>query len=206
MGWWLGMGSVTSAEAADKPPEVQRLQTFMDHLKSVTAEFDQQALDADADQPKESHGQFFAARPGRFRWDYTTPYKQMLISDGQTVWFYEPDLQQVTRSSAAKLNKSPAGFLTSGKRLEEIFTWEVVPGPDQDQPSVLLRPLQEGSLHWIAISLHPQREEITNFVVEDSLNHRSRIRFQNWRANTEIPAERFRFEVPNGVDVIDHKE
>lgn len=200
------MGSVSLAEAADKPPEVQRLQTFMDRLKSVTAEFDQQALDADADQPKESHGQFFAARPGRFRWDYTTPYKQMLVSDGQIVWFYEPDLQQVTRSSAVKLNKSPAGFLTSGKRLEEIFTWEVVPGPDQDPPSVLLRPLQEGSLHWISISMHPQREEITNFVVEDSLNHRSRIRFQNWRANPDIPAERFRFEVPNGVDVIDHKE
>lgn len=206
LGLWSGLA--TPAHAADKgatPPEVQRLQTFMDRLKSVEADFEQRLLDAEADQPRESRGQFSAARPGRFRWDYNTPFKQVIVADGQVVWFYEPDLSQVTRSPAAKLDKTPAGFLTSGKRLEEIFTWEVVPGPQNDQPAVVLRPLQEGSVHWIAITLHPQKEEIADFVVEDSLKHRSRFKFFNWRSNPDIPAGRFRFEPPKGVDVIDNK-
>ncbi|MBF0339802.1 MAG: outer membrane lipoprotein chaperone LolA [Magnetococcales bacterium] len=204
---FLGL-SVTGAAPAKSaaPPEVQRLQTFMDRLRSVEAEFEQRLLDADAPEPKESRGQFSASRPGKFRWDYTAPYKQVIVSDGKMVWFYEPDLKQVTRSSAGRLEKTPAGFLTSGKKLEEIFTWEVTPGPGENQPTVMLRPLQEGSLHWIAITLHPQKEEITDFLVEDSLKHRSRIRFLNWRANPDLPAERFRFEVPKGVDLIENND
>lgn len=207
MGFWLWMGHATAvlgAEPQDSPPEVKRLQAFLDHLKTVEAEFDQRLLDSNEEPPKISHGQFSAARPGLFRWDYTAPYQQLIVSDGQTVWFFEPELQQVTKSSAAKLDKSPAGFLTSGKRLEETFRWQVVPGPDKDQPTVMLHPLQEGSLNWIAIVLHPQRDEITDFLVEDSLHHRSRIRFTKWRANGEIPKERFHFEVPKGVDVIEN--
>ncbi|MBF0429311.1 MAG: outer membrane lipoprotein chaperone LolA [Magnetococcales bacterium] len=186
------------------PPEVKRLQGFLDQLRSVEAEFDQQLLDGDVSQPRESHGQFSAARPGRFSWDYTKPFKQLIVSDGRTIWFYEPDLKQVTRTSSGRLDKTLAGFLTSGKPLEEMFTWEVVPGPQKNQPTVTLHPLHEDSLRWIAITLQPQRDEIFDLLLEDSLRHRSRIRFSNWRANVNIPDERFRFEVPKGVDVIEN--
>ncbi len=205
----LGLSWYASAAEANKaviPPEVQRLQTFMDRLKSVEAGFEQKLLGADAPEPRESRGQFSASRPGLFRWDYSAPYKQVIVSDGRMVWFYEPDLKQVTRSPAGRLDKTPAGFLTSGKKLEEIFTWEVIPGPSPDRQAVMLYPLQEGSIRWIAITLHPQKEEISDFVVEDSLKHRSRIRFLNWRANETLPPDRFRFEVPKGVDVIENDE
>ncbi|MBF0627507.1 MAG: outer membrane lipoprotein chaperone LolA [Magnetococcales bacterium] len=191
---------------AAAPPEVRRLQAFMDHLRSVEAAFVQHLLDAETTEPKESRGQFSATRPGKFRWDYSAPYQQVIVSDGQQVWFYEPDLKQVTRTSAGRLDKTPAGFLTSGKKLEEIFTWEVGPGPKEGMLTVKLTPLQEGSIHWIAITLHPQKDEIADFVVEDSLKHRSRIEFLTWRANGEIASERFRFEVPKGVDVIENNE
>ncbi|MBF0273437.1 MAG: outer membrane lipoprotein chaperone LolA [Magnetococcales bacterium] len=190
----------------ETPPEVKRLQAFMDRLKSVEAEFEQRLLDAEAGEPQESRGQFSASRPGKFRWDYSAPYKQVIVSDGRMVWFYEPDLKQVTRSPAGRLEKTPAGFLTSGKKLEEIFTWEVTPSPKAGQMAVLLRPIHEGSIHWIAISLHPQKDEIDDFVVEDSLKHRSRIRFVNWRANGEVPPERFRFDVPKDVDIIENND
>ncbi|MBF0127076.1 MAG: outer membrane lipoprotein chaperone LolA [Magnetococcales bacterium] len=209
LGFWLGLGSATGLLAEEKktvPPEVQRLQTFLDRLRSLEADFVQRQLDGEGDQPRESRGQFSAARPGRFRWDYTTPFEQLILSDGQKVWFYEPDLKQATHSSAGKLDKTPAGFLTSGKRLEETFTWEVVPGPDKDLPTVMLYPLQEGSLRAFAITLHPQKDEIKDFLVEDSLRHRSRFVFHNWRANPDIPAEKFRFVPPKGVDVIENNE
>ncbi|MBF0416986.1 MAG: outer membrane lipoprotein chaperone LolA [Magnetococcales bacterium] len=189
-----------------KPPEVQRLQAFMDRLRTIEAEFEQQLLKGDAAEARDGRGLFLAARPGKFRWDYTAPYKQLIVSDGRAVWYYEPDLKQVTRSTTARLDKSPAGFLISGKRLEESFTWEVIPGQAEDRPAVVLTPLQAGSLRWIAITLDPKKEEISDFVVEDSLNNRSRILFRSWRVNSEIPAERFRFEVPKGVDVVEYSD
>ncbi|MEO5346289.1 MAG: outer-membrane lipoprotein carrier protein LolA [Magnetococcus sp. YQC-9] len=196
-----------AAQPAPQPPEVQRLQAFMDRLRSVDAEFEQRLLDdQDTAEPRDSRGRFQAVRPGKFRWDYNTPYKQSIVSDGRLVWFYEPDLKQVTRSTAARLDKTPAGFLISGKRIEESFTWEVIPGPTADQPAVRLTPLHEGSLRWIAITLHAKKDEIVDFVIEDSLKHRSRIHFINWHANVELPAERFRFEVPNGVDIVETSE
>ncbi|MBF0178780.1 MAG: outer membrane lipoprotein chaperone LolA [Magnetococcales bacterium] len=210
LGLWLGGVSVsTTAQAAETPampPEVQRLQAFLDKLKSLQADFVQHMPDAAGDQPRESRGQFSAARPGRFRWDYSAPYEQLILADGETVWFYEPDLKQVTRSPAGRLEKTPAGFLTSGKRLEETFTWEVKPGPDPKLPAVELRPLKEGTVKRISVTLWPDRDEIRDFIVEDSLQHRSLFTFSNWRPNAAIPAERFRFVVPKGVDVIENKE
>ncbi len=209
MGIWLLIGTATwgvTAETTEIPPEVKRLQAFLDRLHSVEADFYQRLLDNDEEEPKISQGQFSAARPGRFRWDYTEPFKQLIVADGQTIWFYEPDLKQVTKSSAERLDKSPAVFLTSNKRLEETFRWHVIPGPQADQPTIMLHPKEEGSLRWIAIALHPTRDEITDFMIEDSLHHRSRILFKNWRPNTKIPAERFHFTPPPGVDVIDDQE
>ncbi|MBF0613932.1 MAG: outer membrane lipoprotein chaperone LolA [Magnetococcales bacterium] len=207
---WVAAGVEAAppvASGGQQPPlEVRRLQAFMDHLVSVEAGFEQRILDADAPEPKESRGRFAASRPGKFRWDYTAPYPQVIVSDGRTVWFYEPDLKQVTRSSAARLDKTPAGFLTSGKKLEEIFSWEVIPGPTAGSTAVVLKPIHEGSIRWIAITLHPKKDEILDFVVEDTLKHRSRITFTGWRANGDLSAERFRFEVPKGVDVIEHNE
>ena len=57
------------------------------------------------------------ARPDRFRWRYSEPYEQVIVSDGKAVWIYDADLKQVTvRPMGQAMAGSPALLLSSSQR------------------------------------------------------------------------------------------
>ena len=74
-----------------------RLQTFMNSTRSMRAHFEQTIVDRNGKLTQTSNGTFEFARPGRFRWVYLKPDPQTIVSDGQTLWLYDPELNQVTR-------------------------------------------------------------------------------------------------------------
>jgi outer membrane lipoprotein carrier protein len=190
-------------DESDYPPAVARLQTFIDTLKTLEADFVQRIEKVDAAGPKESTGHFSASKPGMFRWDYRAPFEQLIVSDGKTVWYYEPDLLQATRADAARLNETPAAFLVSGSRIAHMFTWKVRPNKKWKAPDVLLMPRKESPFHQIVITLHPEKDEILELIVEDTLGHRSFFTFERVKINQSIPLDQFHFEPPKDVDIID---
>ncbi|MBF0447178.1 MAG: outer-membrane lipoprotein carrier protein LolA [Magnetococcales bacterium] len=193
----------SSASAFDDLSPIGRLNDFFTRLHTIEAEFVQQIYESDNQTPSVSRGLFSAKKPGLFRWDYSEPFEQVILSDADSVYFYEVDLAQVTKSSAARLEQTPAAFFVSDRPLSQTFALSVTEDSTWHVPGVRLVPLKEGSIQEIVLTLHPQKDELLNLQVLDSLGNHSRFGFQNVRFNQPLPEDRFVFVRPPEVDLIE---
>jgi NAD+ synthase (glutamine-hydrolysing)/outer membrane lipoprotein carrier protein len=97
------------------------LVTFLHDTKTLSADFTQTY--PQANEKKTAHGKVFLQKPGKFRWEYNKPYEQLIVGDGQKIWVYEPDLQQVSvKAQDDALGKTPASILSGGINIREDFT------------------------------------------------------------------------------------
>ncbi|MBF0283847.1 MAG: outer membrane lipoprotein chaperone LolA [Magnetococcales bacterium] len=193
--------------ALSKPhPEVDRLQRFLNKLERFEADFHQVQLTASGGEGPRSEGRLYAAKPGRFLWDYRTPFAQQIVSNGTTVWYYEPDLRQVTRTGAEKIKDAPAMFLAQGGKIPDMFRWEVTQERMSDQstlPMVRLIPLKEGNFQQLGVILDAKRDAVVRMEVVDHLGQRIRIDFSAIRINDPLDEQKFHFTPPPGVDVVE---
>jgi chaperone LolA len=144
-------------------------------------------------------------RPGRFRWDYTTPYARTIVADGERLWLYEADLEQVTvRRLSAGLGDTPAALLTGQDDFLKRFTVERTYQADGLAWTVL-RP-QASDTDFAELRLGFRNKLLLALELDDRLGQRTRIDFQSPRVNTAVPADTFRFTPPPGADVIDDTE
>ena len=86
---------------SDTPAVLKQLTEFTETLKSFSADFTQVVYDADSNPVQQSPGDVLLKRPGRFIWNYTSPSPQKIIADGDSVWLYDIELEQVTVSPLA---------------------------------------------------------------------------------------------------------
>lgn len=187
---------------------LQSLQAFMQGAKNGRAEFSQTVTapprDGQAQRSKTSSGSFAFQRPGRFRFDYKKPFEQTLVADGQTLWLYDPDLNQVTaRAQQQALAGTPAALLASAPDLAALRAgFEFEAAPDQDGLQwVLARPkTPDGQLQSLRAGFSGPRLVVLEIL--DKLGQRSLIRFEAMQTNLPLPADSFRFTPPAGADVI----
>ena len=91
---------------------VDALRDFARDVQSARAQFSQTVTSPDGVRKKQSSGRFEFARPNRFRFIYDKPFEQQIVADGQKVWLYDVDLNQVTvRGMAGALGATPAALL-----------------------------------------------------------------------------------------------
>jgi len=118
----LCLAWLPTVQADDSGPLVQ---TFFNELHTLQADFHQEVRDGDNTVQQVSDGKVGIQRPGRFRWDYASPYRQQLVSDGERLWSYDEDLEQVTVQPIGEvLSATPAMLLGGSQPLEAIFTVE----------------------------------------------------------------------------------
>lgn len=201
----VGAMAADAVKSSPLPAPVKRLQHFLDRVKTLEADFVQRIENSDSGLPSENSGHVMTAKPGRFRWDYRTPILQTIVSDGQTIWFHEPDLAQVTVSKATRLDHTPAVLLSSNIALQTLFTWKISEDPVLKLPVVHLLPIKEGSVTEIALVLHPDRDTLLKFTTHDSLGHISHFTFDNMRINQTIAESHFQFKIPANVDIIEER-
>lgn len=173
------------------------LERFYADTRTLAGRFTQTVTDASGTVTEESRGEFAIQRPGRFRWDYQTPFEQIIVADGRELWVYEPDLDQATVRPVDEHTADAPGLLLSGARFPaELFDavaeangWlRLTPTrPDSGLGSVRLK-LTDGTVQ--ALELH------------DGLGQTTRIELHRLRRNEPVPAKRFAFTPPAGVDVI----
>ncbi len=179
----------------------ERLNYFFKSVESMTAEFSQEVRDEDGQLIREASGSFVLLRPGRFRWDYTVPNAQSIISDGQYLWIYDKDLAQVTVKELGKaLGASPIMLLSEPRRVDEDFI--VLGSREADGIAWLeLSPkLQDTDFRKLEIGLNNQA--IKEMVLYDQFGQRTQISFEQVMINPRVLQSRFNFNIPPGVDVI----
>jgi len=190
---------VVSASAADSARV--RMEAFSKDLKSVTADFSQSVTDANGHRGDESRGTMALEAPRLFRWETKQPYQQTIVADGQRVWVYEPDLQQVSvRSQSSEEAHSPLTVLTDLSQLDSQFTASESGERDGLVWLKLVSKAKDPEFEYAELGFSAHALE--RMLFKDQLGNTTEIRFSEWKRNAAIPADTFRFTPPKGVDVI----
>jgi outer membrane lipoprotein carrier protein len=145
------------------------------------------------------------AKPGRMRWSYEEPEPSLVVSDGETLWLYDPvhrEVQRVEVDGGEYLSGAAIQFLLGEGEIRREF--RVAPVSCQAGDARLeLVPLRPASYEKLAIRTDPRTGEIVETTVFDLLGNVTRVAFADIRANLDPPPDLFRFRVPDGVRVIE---
>jgi len=198
---FLLAGVLLCAALAAHADALDTLREFVRDVKSGQASFTQTVTSADSVKKRSSTGSFEFARPNRFRFSYAKPFEQLIVSDGQKVWIYDADLNQVSvRKLTQALGATPAALL-AGASLDKDF--ELVAQPSKDGIDwVQATPRQkDGAFQSMRIGFRGR--ELAVVEILDSFGQRSVLQFRQYAANAAIPEQSFRFVPPPGADVIE---
>lgn len=192
---------VIACSAAAHADAVQTLKDFSREVRSGKAEFTQTVTSPDGARKKTSSGTFEFQRPNQFRFAYAKPFEQLIVGDGQKVWIYDPDLKQASsRRMSQALGATPAALL-AGANLEKDFELKSQPSA-QGLDWVQAMPRQADSgLQSLKIGF--KGKELAAIEVVDGFGQRSLLQFSGVAANAAVAAERFRFVLPPGADLIE---
>lgn len=175
---------------------------FSTDLRSLDGRFVQQVFDAQGEPAERSEGRLSLRTPRQFRWEYQSPFPQLIVADGDHLWLYDPDLEQVTvRVQSYEEQSSPLAALIDPGELDRQF---VVSDGGRD-----------GGLVWVDLTARQPEDaavqsaklgfdgpSLARMVFEDQLGQRTEISFSQWTRNGSLPADLFRFTPPKGVDVV----
>lgn len=184
------------------------LEAFVKTVKSGRAEFTQTvtspAREGESPRAKTSTGTFEFQRPGRFRFDYQTPFKQLIVADGQTLSLFDADLNQVTqRKQAQALGSTPAALVAAAPDLRALkadFTLESAPARDGLEWVKATPKARDGQLQNVQVGF--QGDALSALEIVDSFGQRSVIKFSKVEVNPALPAGTFAFKPPAGADVL----
>jgi len=191
----LSLGGLAQADAVDA------LKAFVSDVKSGSAQFSQTVSSPDGKRKKTSSGSFEFQRPNQFRFSYNKPFEQTIVGDGQKVWIFDPDLNQASsRKMGAALGATPAALL-AGNSLERDFSLKALPS-EAGIDWVQATPRQaDGALQSLKIGF--KGRELAAIDVIDGFGQRSLLQFSAVATHASLPAERFRFVLPAGADLIE---
>jgi outer membrane lipoprotein carrier protein len=192
------------AMAQEQPVEVgrQRMEAFLAQVSTLRANFEQTLENPDGEVQQVSRGRLLIKRPGRFRWDYTEPYPQLVLADGERLWSVDPELQQaVVKTLDESLASSPAMLLSGEGDFEDAFSIELVKR-DEGLLKIYLAPKVADS-DFRAVSISFEGEALRRLELVDNLDQVTRISFSEVQLNLELEDSDFSYEPPPGVDVID---
>lgn len=185
---WAGSGS-------------ERLEDFYRQVHTLHAHFQQQVYNAQSELVQKAAGQVTIQRPGHFRWDYASPFHQLIVADGKTLWIYDADLDQVTVKPLSELQQdTPALLLSRQTSLDKTFIIKDL-GEKQGMAWVELRPRGgESNFKRVRLGFDAQGPRIMELT--DNFDQLTRLRFSHVELNPRVDAHVFHFQAPPGVDVI----
>jgi outer membrane lipoprotein carrier protein len=176
------------------------LKAFVAEAKTGRAAFTQTVTSPDGRKQRPASGSFEFSRPNRFRFAYTKPYEQLIVADGQKVWLYDSDLNQVTvRPLSQALGATPASLL-AGSDLGRDFDLKALPDEAGLQWVQATPKAKDGGVQSLKIGF--RAGALAALEIADAFGQRSRLDFNQVETNPALSAERFRFTPPAGADVI----
>lgn len=200
-GLLVAWGALTLAPMAAHADAVDALKAFVQQVKTGRATFTQTITSPDGAKTKTSSGSFEFARPDRFRFAYTKPFEQLIVADGQKVWIYDSDLNQVSsRKFTQALGATPAALLAGGD-LSRDFDVVAEPSKDGLDWAKATPKAKDGAFESMRIGF--KGKQLAAVEITDNFAQRSRLTFAQFNANLELPPESFRFVIPKGVDVLE---
>lgn len=188
------------------------LESFVKNVKTGRADFTQvvtsPAREGQAPRVKTSSGTFEFSRPSRFKFVYSKPFEQIIVADGQTLWLFDVDLNQVTaRKQAQTLGSTPAALIAAAPNLQALqtdFTLTDAPDAGGMQWVSAMPKAKDGQLQAVRVGFlgSDKTASLAALEIVDSFGQRSVLTFTNFEVNPRMTADAFDFKQPQGVDLI----
>lgn len=199
-------GGASPARAVDANEVLHRVQARYDSTEDFVADVTQEMTVASLDKTITSHGTVSFKKPGRMRWEFVEEERQTIVADGETLWFYRPDEQQVFKTPFRRAFRSttPISFLTGVGEIAEDFIASL-DGTSSDGKLyyLLLVPKEADSdVGRLRLFVNRKNADIQGAEIHDPLGNVSTLRFTKLRRNVGLDESRFVFAVPEGVDII----
>jgi outer membrane lipoprotein carrier protein len=204
--------AATPAAPARPPLEsvVEKIQKRYDGAKDFRARFNQTLTNAAFGRKTSSAGEVLLKKPGRMRWNYTQPETKMYLSDGNTLWLYEPEDKQAFKQDL-KASQLPAAlaFLTGQGKLASEFDIAFAPakpapaGAAHDYVLALSPKPPQAQVKTIVFVVDPATYDVRESVITDQQGNVNDLLFSDIRINTGVPDATFRWAPPAGVRLID---
>ncbi len=180
---------------------LERIKEYFQNIQSASADFHQVVTDKQGHKTQDVTGVMQLQKPNKFRWDYNKPFVQQIIGDGEKIWLFDPELNQVTvRSFTKAAGSSPAALLAGGKEMERSF--------------VIKDASRKGTLEWVLavpkigetgferLFLGFKGDALMEMELHDSFGNRTAIQFINVVRNPKLSADLFKFTPPRDADVL----
>lgn len=192
----LGASAPAFAGALDE------LQAFLTQTRSARGAFTQKVLNGDRRVAESGSGTFAFSRPGRFRWEVREPFEQLLVADGERLYFYDKDLDQVTvRSLHAALASTPAAILFGSTDLDRGFVLREMPARDGLAWLEALPRERDAGFERIDFGFRDGLPAVMDIL--DAFGRTTRFEFHDIVRDASLPAEAFRFVPPAGADIVE---
>ena len=191
--------AVLAASAAAQAGAVDALKKFNADTDGISGSFSQTVKSKKKSQS--SSGSFQILRPGLFKWTYSKPYEQVIVGDGKTIWLYDTELKQVTKSGQDQtIGDSPAAILSNKDALESSYTLKE-DGSSNGIDYVLATPKRNNAGYQF-IRIGFKGDVLSAMELKDSFGNQTTIRFGSINTKPGLSRSHFKFTPPKGVDVL----
>ncbi|WP_296805562.1 outer membrane lipoprotein carrier protein LolA [Thiocapsa sp.] len=182
-----GIAAANAAEGA------QRVNDYLAGLGSLRADFEQFTFNAERTRMMESRGTLYLQRPGRFRWEYSAPNRQVIIADGSRVYLHDLELKQVSHQSQSRaLSGTPALLLADGGPIEKHFEASPIESTDGRTWVELIPKAQDTDV--VRIELGFGKDNLESLIMEDSFGQTTRLNFTGAERNAKLSPDLFKMD------------
>ena len=180
----------------------EQMASFTKGLKGLDGRFEQRVYDPNGRQTEQAAGTVQLSAPRQFRWQYQPPSAQLIVADGDHVWIYDPELEQVTvRNQSYEEQASPLAVLIDPTELDRQFKVIEV-GAANGLEWLELQPKKPDDAAFLKARLGFGPQGLARMELHDALGQKTVLAFSNWTRNPAFAKDRFRFVPPAGVDVV----
>ena len=180
---------------------VDRLKGFIAGARTAEADFTQTVADKNGRVTQQASGKMAFARPGKFRWDYSKPYEQVIVGDGAKLWLYDADLEQVTvKSLGDVIAGTPAALLAGDNAIEKYFALKDAGEADGLEWLEATPKTQDTSFERIRMGF--KGDLLMQMELFDTFGQRTTLKLSRFVRNPVIAPSRFTFTPPRGADII----
>jgi len=201
-----------SALAADSDLTLEQI---LDRLEkhytgnNFKAEFIQESTVQAMEITDFASGKIFVRYPGKMRWEYEKPERQIIITDGFKLWIYRPADNQVMTGSAPAFfsDGKGASFLSDITLVRKKFNISLGESKDDFFYELKLKPLEKTlDVTDIRLSVTKNTFTVIRVVTYNSYGDKNHIEFLNHEFKAELNDSLFSFEAPEGIDVLQMDE
>jgi len=176
---------------------------LLEPISSISGAFTQTIFDSEGHELERSQGIFKIARPDKMLWEIKTPLEQKIISNGEFLWLYDPDLEQVIiESTELSFNKSPIALFTGDLSLISQ-RYEIKSKSTESHSDFLLTPLDTSSM-FLEIRVYFIEGSPRGISLLDRFNHKTTITFDKVELNPAMADSSFNFIPQPNLDIINN--